>query len=91
MDNKGQVIIYGLMLCVIIIVMALALARPIQETVDSARANSTENSQGMNCTDASISNFDNAACIAADLSIFYFIGGLIFVSGVILTSRILFS
>ncbi len=94
MNSKGQVIFFGLMLAIVIIILALGLSGPVKQTIDNVRANSTTTdgveSIGMNCTDASISNFQNAACITTDLTIFYFIGGLIFLAGIILSSKILF-
>ena len=85
-DKKGQVMFYGLMLGITILVLALALTGAIRTSVDEAR-----NSSNMDCTNESISNFDKAACITADLSIFHFIGGLIFIAGAIVTARIIFA
>jgi Trk-type K+ transport system membrane component len=94
MNKNGQVIFYGMMLAVVIIILALAFAAPVKQIIDSVRANSTDvggiESIGMNCTDSSISPFQNAACMTTDLTIFYFVGGLIFVAGIILTAKILF-
>ena len=89
MNNKGQVIFFGLMLCIVIIVMALALAPAIKETVDNARNSSSGDIQGMDCSNTSISDFDKAACTATDLTMFYFIGGLIFIGGAVLAAKIL--
>ena len=85
-DKKGQVMFYGLMLGITILVLALALAGPIRTSVDEAR-----NNDNMDCSNESISSFDKAACITADLSIFHFVGGLIFIAGAIVTARIIFS
>lgn len=90
MNSRGQVIFFGLMLAIVIIILALGLAGPTKETIDNVRGNTTGDIVGMNCTDSSISNFQNAACITTDLTIFYFIGGLIFLAGIILSAKILF-
>lgn len=88
MDTHGQVVFYGLMIAIVIIVVALALAAPVKEIVDSARANSTINPEGMDCTNSSISDFQKGACHTVDLTIFYFIGGLIFLAGIVIRARV---
>jgi len=85
MNNKGQVVFYGFMLGIVIIVLALALVVPVKEFVDDARDNSQ-----LNCT-STTSNFEKGACIVADLTIFHFIGGLIFIAGAIIGARIIFT
>jgi hypothetical protein len=89
MNRKGQVIIYGLMLSLVIIVVALALAKPVTDFSTTAMNNSTDNS-GLNCTDSTISNFDRGACVVVDLYPAYFVGALIFIGGAILISKIIF-
>lgn len=91
MNNKGQVLFYGLMLGLVIIVLALALAPAVVNQVNSARNATVGDTIGMDCANESISNFNKAACVATDVSIFYFIGGLIFIAGAIITARIIFA
>ena len=85
MNNKASVLIYGLMLGLTVIITALALAPTVQEFTDNAM-----NSTDLNCSNDSISNFDKAACVAVDLNLFYFIGALILIGGVIVTAKIIF-
>jgi len=74
-----------------ILVMALALAPAVKQQVDSARNETTlEGSNGMNCSSSLISDYDKSACVVSDLSIFHYIGGLIFIAGAIVTARIIF-
>ena len=47
-------------------------------------------SGGMDCDNASISNFDKAACVATDLMLFYFISFLVFLAGAIVTAKFAF-
>jgi len=84
-DNRGQVIFYGFMLGLTILVLALALADPVKEQIDTTR-----NASNMDCTNTSISTFDRSACIVTDLGLFYFIGGLIFIAGIAITAKIVF-
>jgi len=84
MNKKGQVFFYTLMLGIVVLVLALALATPVKESVNTSRTGSD-----LNCSNSSISNFDKGACIVADLTLFYFIGGLIFIGGAIITAKIL--
>ena len=88
MKKKGQVIIYGLMLMIIAIVLALAFTGPIKSFVDNAR-NETSEFGGMNCSSTDISNFDKAACLSTDLSLPYFILIVIAIGGIYLTAKYL--
>jgi len=90
MNNKGSVIIYGLMLGLTVLILALALAPSVQDFTTDARNVSTNSSVGMDCSNSSISNFDKATCVVIDLNLFYFIGGLIFIAGIIVTAKIVF-
>ena len=51
--------------------------------------NGTVEIMGMDCSNTSISTFNKGACIVTDMSMFYFIGGLIFMVGSILAARVL--
>lgn len=83
---------YGFMLGLTILVLALGLAPAIKEQVDSTRSvNTTLGGAGLDCENSSISNYNKAACVVADLTIFHFIGGLIFIAGAVVTARIIFS
>lgn len=87
MNNKGQIpIFFTLMLGITIIVLALAFAPVVKEFVDDAR---DVNSLG--CNNSTISTFDKATCIVADVSTFGFIGGLLMLAGVIIGARLVFS
>ena len=91
MNNRGSVVIYGLMLGMLIIILALALAPAVQDFTTEAMNQTVGDKAGLDCSNESISNFDKGACISVDLTLFYFIGSLIFIGGLILTSRIIFS
>jgi len=92
LNNKSQVFFYSLMLGIVIIVVALALAGPTKDIIDSARNETTDEGQlGLNCSSSAISNFDKGACIVSDLTIFHFIGGLIFIAGSVITAKLIFS
>jgi len=90
MDKSGQTIFFTFMLALTVIVVALALAFPVKEAVDNA-TNYTNSStvSNLDCNNSSISNFDKGACIVTDMSMFYFIGGLIFLAGTILAAKVL--
>lgn len=84
MNNKGQVIFLTFMIALTLIVLALGLAFPVKESIDIAR-----NSNNLNCTNSTISTFDKGACIVADLTIFHYIGGLIFIAGMIVAAKVI--
>lgn len=83
MNKRGQVVFVTFMIAVVVIVLALAFAFPVKEATTNARAD-------MNCSDTSISNFDKAGCMASDLTLFYVIGGMIFIAGVVMAARVVF-
>lgn len=88
MNKRGSVLFYGLMIGISIFVLALALAPSVAEFTNGAR-NETGEFGGLNCTGTD-SNFIKATCIVTDLSLFYFIGFLIFIAGVVVTSKFFF-
>lgn len=83
---------YSFMLGMTIIILALALAFPVKEQIDSVRNETTnEGVNGLNCTNTELSIYDKGACIVTDMGIFYFIGSLIFVGGAVLMARVIFA
>ena len=91
MNSRGSITLYSIMLGLAIIVLVLALAGPTQQFTESARNVTVGDTVGMDCNNASISDFTKAACIATDLSLFYLIGGLLCLVGTIITAKIIFS
>lgn len=84
MNNKrGQVIFVTFMIAIVVIILALAFAFPVKEATQNARGD-------MDCGNVSISNFDKAGCLASDLTLFYVIGGMIFIAGVVMAARVVF-
>ena len=90
MNKQGSVAIYGMMLALTIIVLALALAPAGKSFVDNAMNASTSDLIGLDCNNSSISNFDKSACIVTDFSQAYFFGGLILIGGAIVVAKIVF-
>lgn len=90
MNNQGGVAIYGLMIGLTIIILALALAPIGKEFVDSAMNETVEDTIGLDCSNSSISNFDKGSCVIVDFGLFYFFAGLILIGGAIIVSRIVF-
>jgi len=91
MNCRGSVMIFSIMLGVVVIILAMALAPVGKEIIGDARNVTVGDTIGMDCSNSSISNFDKAACVVTDFSLFYFFGGLIFVAGTIITGRIIFT
>lgn len=91
MNRKGSVAIYGIMLSLVIIILALSLAPAGKQVIGDAMNSSTADFIGMDCNNESISNFTKASCIIVDFSLFYFFGGLIGIAGLVVTSKIVFS
>ena len=56
----------------------------------STTVNGTITTFGMDCSNSSISTFDKGACVVADLTIFHFVGGLIFIAGAVIMAKLIF-
>jgi len=92
MNNKrGSFIIYGLMVGLVVLILALALAPAVSQFTTSAMNVSVGDDVGLNCSyTENISNFDRAACVATDLMLFYFIAFLVCLAGAIVTAKFAF-
>jgi len=71
------------MIFVVILILALAFAPGLKSQGETIR-----NSENLDCSNSSISTFNKATCTVTDISLFYFIGGLIFLAGAIATARV---
>jgi hypothetical protein len=89
MNNKGQIFFYTFMLGIVVIILALSLAYPVYQVVDTARGNSTEDFIGMNCTSPP-DNYYRGACLITDVSLPYFIIGLLAIGGAVIGAKLLF-
>lgn len=90
MNKKGSVLFFGFMLGITIFVLALALAPSVSEFTNSAMNATVADTIGLNCS-GTTDNFIKATCVVTDLSLFYFIGSLIFISGAVVTAKWFFS
>lgn len=90
MNKRGSFTLYGLMLALTLVILAFALAPAVSDFTSSARNATVNDTLGLDCNNESISNFDKATCVATDLTLFYFIGGLVFIAGAVITARIIF-
>lgn len=89
LNNRGQAVFLLFMLGVVVIILALAFAFPLKQFVDDARANSTDTAVGLGCDNASISDFNKAQCAITDISLPYFIIGMIALAGIIVGAKLL--
>ena len=87
-NKRGQVVIYGLMIALVVAILALRLAPAVLDFTTDAMAEPSGDTYGLNCSSDSLSNYDKATCVVVDLNLFYFIGGLLFMAGAIATARI---
>jgi hypothetical protein len=81
------------MIALTIIVLSLALAPALKNRTDNARNLTTEEGEvnGLDCSNSSISSFDKVTCTSTDLTLFVFIGGMIFIAGAVATAKIIFN
>lgn len=89
MNKQGQVMIYGIMLGLTIIILALALSPAVRDFTQSARNETSGDVVGLNCS-TTTNNFDKATCIVTDLNLFYFVSALIFIAGSVIVAKIIF-
>ena len=90
MNDRGSFVIYGLMIGMVIMILALALAPAISQFTTGAMNETDGDRVGLDCNNTSISNFDKATCVATDLTLFYFIAFLIFLAGAVVTAKFAF-
>lgn len=90
MNKKGQIWGYSLMLGIVIFILALALAPAGNKVVQDAMNSSTQDFIGLDCDNASISNFDKGTCVITDFSQAYFFGGLILLGISVIGARLAF-
>ena len=91
MNKKGQVVFYGMMVGLAVIILALALAPAVQQVTTDARNVTNGDTLGLDCSNSSISNYDKAACYTTDFSLFYIIGSIILIGGGIIVAKIIFT
>lgn len=81
MNRVGQVTLLALMVATVIIFLAITLIDPMQEQLDATRTQ-------MDCDNSSISDFDQAGCIVADLTIPNFVAFLLGLAGMFVVAKI---
>ena len=88
MSNKAQLSVVAFMVAIAIIILALAFMPSINLLSTNAQ-NETSEIGGMNCT-ATTDDFVKAACYTADITQFWFIGGLVALAGILISAKIIF-
>ena len=92
MNKNGQVIFFTLMIGLTVLIFTLSLAFPVKQSIDDATnysGNASTSVANLDCNNGSISIYNKGACLVSDMSMFYFIGGLIFLVGSIITAKVL--
>ena len=103
MNNKAQASALVFMIAIVVVILALAFVKPVNEATTNAMSNTTMTEvdagegvtgyaerTGMNCTDASITDFTKAGCWVTDIGQAYFIWGVIAFAGVVAAAKIFF-
>ena len=88
MNKSGQASVLTFMIAIVIIILALAWAVPVNEMTNLALNESSEIG-GMNCT-ATTDNFVKAGCWVADIGQAYYIGAVLALAGVIIAARLIY-
>lgn len=66
-NKRGQMVLIGIMVFVMVFIMAVQFIQPIKDQVVTAR-----DSTNLDCTNASISTGQRMTCIAVDIVLPYF-------------------
>ena len=92
MNNKAQASALAFMLAIVIIILGISFAVPLNTVTTDAMntTNSIGEVGGMDCDNSSISDFQKAGCWVTDIGQGYFIGGIIAIAGLVIASRIIF-
>jgi len=90
-NKKGQIVFVGLMLAIVTIVFAIAVAPAMTDWNNNLRNQTNEigEASGMDCSNASISDYDKGACAIMDVTTPYFIGGLIALAAIIIAAKLI--
>lgn len=83
-------IFYGLMLSIVVIILAMALTVPLKQHVEVIMANDTGTTQGLQCSNASISSYQQAQCFLTDVTMPYFFFGLLAIAGAVVGAKVVF-
>ena len=91
MNNKAQVSVVAFMLAIVIVILALSFAFPVNEITTDAQQNGTNLGEvgGMQCNNASISDYNKVTCWISDIGQAYFIGAMFALAGVVIAARVI--
>ena len=82
MNNKGQLMMVGLMIAVFVFITAVVFMTPIKDMIEMNR-----NASNLDCANTSITTGTKLTCIIVDLYLPYFIGVVIFAGIAIIRAR----
>lgn len=89
-NKRGQVMFYTIMLSVVLIILAMAMTPVVKQFVDDSRNSTTETRQGLDCSNESISDFQQAQCVLVDMATPYFFFAVIGIAGIVIGAKVLF-
>lgn len=89
-NKRGQVMFYSVMLSVTLIILAMAMTPVVKQFVDDSRNSTTDTRQGLDCSNESISDFQQAQCVIVDMATPYFFFAMLGIAGIIIGAKIMF-
>ena len=72
-NKRGQAIMFNLMIAMLAILAVFTFIQPLKDSLTIAR-----DAPHLDCTNASISTGQSLACLQVDLTLFFFVGTVIF-------------
>lgn len=86
---RGQTLVLGLMIGIVVIIMALAFTPVLKQQVDDARNATSDTQVGLDCTNSTISKYDKVTCITTDASQAIFFWSLLGIAGAFIGAKLL--
>ena len=84
MNNKGQAVLWGLMMMVFLFMFGMTIIDPMKDVITDVRA-----ADQLDCTNSSITDGAKSSCLIIDLTLPYFIVAVFSVAGGVAFSRII--
>jgi hypothetical protein len=89
-NNKGQTVIYTLMLAAVVVLFVIGIAPTLKIFTENARAPTSDTAVGLDCANNSISDFDKASCTMVDINFPFVILSMLALAGVIIGAKVMF-
>lgn len=77
MNNKGQIVVLGIMMFVFVLVIVMNLIQPLKDTISDSR-------DRMGCQYDNLTTWQAGTCVVIDITLFYFVGAALIAGSIYL-------